>query len=114
MGDSRDLSVFRYVSLGADTANARRAALRLETLFGSGPVGSPYLYDQADPAKLLLGADGRDVPRNQQGIALIGDPRNDVHAFMTGLQVALIDAHNELVDRLRAAASADGADRASA
>src|SRR3989441_2558047 len=32
----------------------------------------------------------------------IGDPRNDVHAFMTGLQVAFIRAHNHLVDRLRA------------
>jgi hypothetical protein len=31
-------------TLGADTANARRAALKLETLFGSGPVGSPFVY----------------------------------------------------------------------
>jgi hypothetical protein len=81
--------------------NIRSPRANLEALYGGGPVGSPYLYDQADPAKLLLGADGRDVPRNQQGIALIGDPRNDVHAFMTGLQVAFIHAHNRLVDRLR-------------
>jgi len=82
--------------------NIRSPRANLEALYGGGPVGSPYLYDQADPAKLLLGADGRDVPRNQQGIALIGDPRNDVHAFMTGLQVAFIHTHNRLVDRLRA------------
>ena len=82
--------------------NIRSPRANLEALYGGGPVGSPYLYDQADPAKLLLGADGRDVPRNQQGIALVGDPRNDVHAFMTGLQVAFIRAHNRLVDRLRA------------
>jgi hypothetical protein len=81
--------------------NIRSPRANLEALYGGGPVGSPYLYDQADPAKLLLGADGRDVPRNQQGIALVGDPRNDVHAFMTGLQVAFIHAHNRLVDRLR-------------
>src|SRR6195256_689709 len=31
-------------SLSADTANARRAALKLETLFGGGPVGSPSVY----------------------------------------------------------------------
>src|SRR3979411_632469 len=31
-------------TLSADTANARRAALKLETLFGSGPVGSPSVY----------------------------------------------------------------------
>src|ERR1700692_4332202 len=33
-------------SLGAGTANARRTALKLETLFGSGPVGSPFVYAQ--------------------------------------------------------------------
>ena len=82
--------------------NIRSPRANLEALYGGGPVGSPYLYDLADPAKLLLGIDGRDLPRNQQGIALIGDPRNDVHAFMTGLQVAFIHAHNRLVDRLRA------------
>jgi hypothetical protein len=30
--------------LGGGTANARRTPLRLETLFGSGPVGSPHIY----------------------------------------------------------------------
>ncbi len=43
-----------------DTANARRAALKLETLFGSGPVGSPFVYAQDAPnderrTKLRLG-----------------------------------------------------------
>jgi hypothetical protein len=46
--------------LGTDTANARRTALRLETLFGSGPVGSPFVYAQDAPnderrTKLRLG-----------------------------------------------------------
>jgi hypothetical protein len=81
--------------------NARTPRANLEALYGAGPVGSPYLFDQDDPVKLLLGVGGRDLPRNQQGIALIGDPRNDVHAFMTGLQVSFIQAHNRLVDRLR-------------
>ncbi|HEX9545775.1 MAG TPA: peroxidase family protein [Acidimicrobiales bacterium] len=82
--------------------NVRSPRANLEALYGGGPVGSPYLFDQADPAKLLLGVASHDLPRNQQGIALIGDPRNDVHAFMTGLQVAFIRSHNHLVDRLRA------------
>jgi hypothetical protein len=81
--------------------NIRSPRANLEPLYGGGPVGSPYLFDQADPAKLLLGVGDRDLPRNQQGIALIGDPRNDVHAFMTGLQLAFIRVHNHLVDRLR-------------
>src|SRR5438132_492662 len=54
--------------------NVHSPRANLEGLYGGGPVGSPYLYDQADLAELLLGADGRDVPRNQQGIALIGEP----------------------------------------
>ena len=54
-----------------------------------------------DPAKLLLGPGGHDVPRNHEGIALIGDPRNDVHLFLNQMQVAFIGLHNRLVDRLR-------------
>jgi hypothetical protein len=47
-------------SLGAGTTNARRTALRLETLFGSGPVGSPFVYALDAPnderrTKLRLG-----------------------------------------------------------
>ncbi len=79
--------------------NVRSPRANLESLYGGGPLGSPYLYQRDDPAKLLE-SDG-DVPRNQEGIALIGDPRNDVHAFMSQMHVAFIAAHNRLVDRLR-------------
>ena len=79
--------------------NMRSPRANLESLYGGGPAGSPYLYSRDDPAKLLE-SDG-DLPRNQEGIALIGDPRNDVHVFMSQMQVAFIRAHNLLVDRLR-------------
>ena len=81
-------------------ANVRSARANLEPLYGPGPASSPYLYQRNDPAKLLE-ADS-DVPRNQEGTALIGDPRNDSHVFMSQMQVAFIRAHNRLVDRLRA------------
>src|ERR1700731_4555137 len=47
-------------SLGAATSNARRTALKLETLFGHGPVGSPFVYALDAPnderrTKLRLG-----------------------------------------------------------
>jgi hypothetical protein len=47
-------------SLGAGSANSRRAALKLETLFGHGPVGSPFVYALDAPnderrTKLRLG-----------------------------------------------------------
>jgi hypothetical protein len=82
--------------------NFRTPRLNLECLYGGGPVGSPYLYSRDDPAKLLLGLGGNDVPRNQEGLALIGDPRNDVHLFVNQLHVAFLRAHNLIVDRLRA------------
>jgi hypothetical protein len=85
--------------------NFRTPRINLECVYGGGPIGSPYLFDRADTAKLLLGLNdaGRpdDVPRNSQGIALIGDPRNDVHLFVDQLHVAMIKLHNALVDRLR-------------
>jgi hypothetical protein len=86
----------------AQIRNFRTPKANLEGLYGSGPVGSPYLYTRADPAKLLLGPSGSDVPRNQEGIALLGDPRNDVHLFVNQIQVGFIKLHNRLVDRLRA------------
>jgi hypothetical protein len=79
--------------------NMRSPRANLESLYGGGPAGSPYLFSRDDPAKLLEN-DG-DLPRNQEGIALIGDPRNDVHVFMSQMHVAFIRAHTVLVDRLR-------------
>ncbi|MFN4089277.1 MAG: peroxidase family protein [Alphaproteobacteria bacterium] len=92
----------------APLANARAARLDLECLYGAGPTGSPYLYDAADPAKFLLGPGGCDVPRNAQGVALVGDPRNDAHLFVNQMHVALLRAHNRLVDDMRAMRLAEG------
>jgi hypothetical protein len=86
--------------------NARSARLDLECLYGDGPVANPYLYSRHDPASLLLGINDRgeaaDLPRNPEGIALAGDPRQDVHGLISQMQVGMIRAHNRLVDRLRA------------
>jgi hypothetical protein len=81
--------------------NARSPKLNLEMLYGEGPVGQPYLYQVNDPARLLTGPDGWDVPRNSESVALISDPRNDVHRFINRLHVALLHAHNGIVARLR-------------
>ena len=85
--------------------NARSARLDLECMYGDGPVGNPFLFSRKDPAKVLLGlndrGDGEDLPRNQEGIALVGDPRQDVHLLISQMHVAMLKAHNRLVDRLR-------------
>ena len=92
------------VTMHADPAtirNFRTPRANLECVYGGGPIGSPYLFDRDDNAKLLLGVDGADLPRNSQGVALVGDPRQDVHLFMAQLQLAMLKLHNLLVDRLR-------------
>jgi hypothetical protein len=85
--------------------NFRSPRANLESLYGSGPVGSPFLYQRDDPAMLLLGRNDRgeeaDLPRNAEGLALVGDPRNDVHLFVSQLHVAMIKVHNRLVGLAR-------------
>ncbi len=79
----------------------RSPALDLDSLYGSGPMDQPYMYDwNAEPAgvKLLLGA--CDLPRNAQGRALIGDPRNDENLIVSQLQQLMLRFHNKLVDEL--------------
>jgi Animal haem peroxidase len=89
----------------SDLVNARSPTADLDSLYGSGQIGSPYLYRRDDPAMLLLGRNDRgeeaDVPRNAEGVALIGDPRNDVHIVVSQLHVAMIKAHNRLVELAR-------------
>jgi hypothetical protein len=88
--------------------NFRTPRANLEGVYAAGPTGSPYLFQKDDPAKLLLGEGGHDVPRNHEGIALIGDQRNDTHLFVSQMQLGFIRTHNLIVDRLRE----DGAEEA--
>jgi hypothetical protein len=85
--------------------NARRPTIDMEFLYGDGPTGNPFLYDRNDAAKMLLGINDAgqpdDLPRNAQGTALIGDPRNDSHLVISQLHVAMLKFHNAVVDWLR-------------
>jgi hypothetical protein len=85
----------------ADLRNVRAPRLNLECVYGRGPADQPYLYSRHDPAKLLAGP-GDDVPRNPEGVALVADPRNDVHQPIAQLHLAFLRAHGRIVDRLRA------------
>ena len=86
---------------GARIENFRTPRANLEAIYGEGPVGNPFLYQRDDPAKLLLGRNEADLPRNSEGTALIGDPRNDVHIFVSQLHLAMLRFHNCVVDHLR-------------
>ncbi|KRR24931.1 hypothetical protein CQ14_06295 [Bradyrhizobium lablabi] len=89
--------------LGGGTANARRTPLRLETLFGNGPVGSPHIYALDAPnddrrTKLRLGrmrwkenepATGcpfRDIARSA------AENVTGIDRSITGVRVALTEA----------------------
>jgi hypothetical protein len=79
----------------------------LDSVYGLGPDVQPFLYDRdSDPkgVRLLVGfnpEDGTaDLPRNQQELALIGDPRNDENVILSQLHLLFIRFHNAVVDRL--------------
>jgi hypothetical protein len=85
-----------------NSLNSRTPALDLDTVYGGGPTASPTLY-QSDRIKLRIESGGlfEDVPRMANGTAIIGDPRNDENAIISGLQAAFILAHNRAVDQVR-------------
>jgi hypothetical protein len=105
-----DRSPLAHRAAGERTENFRTPRANLECIYGDGPVGHPFLYRRDDAAKLLLGlneaGEQADLPRNAEGVALIGDPRNDVHIFVSQLHLAMLRLHNCVVDHLRRCAAA--------
>lgn len=89
-------------------ANFRTPSFGLDNVYGSGPGGSPHLYDTAPGkgGKFLLeetGTPGKsDLPRNSQKVALIGDPRDDENMIIGQLQVAFLKFHNAAIDYVKA------------
>ncbi|KQP69738.1 peroxidase [Microbacterium sp. Leaf288] len=88
-------------------SNFRTPSLGLDNVYGSGPNASPFLYDQqAGHGVTMLveecGTPGRsDLPRNAQGVALIGDPRNDENLIVSQLQTAMLRFHNAVAEHVR-------------
>jgi len=86
------------------TDNFRTPFFELDSVYDRGPVASAHLYDRLDRDKLLIGvtAEGKDdLPRNSQGTALIGDPRNDENLIVAQLHLAFLKFHNAVVDHVR-------------
>lgn len=91
-------------------ANFRTPALELDSLYGAGRAVTPHLYDRNTPGavKFLLDKEApRDLPRNSQNVALIGDPRNDENLIVSQLHLAFLKFHNAVVDELRKTGRAD-------
>jgi hypothetical protein len=100
----------------ATLRNFRTPRFDLDSLYGTGPLDQPFLYDWDERSvggvkrlrgvKLLVGSnteDGvtvADLPRNRQKRALVGDPRNDENIIVSQLQLLFIHFHNRVVDRV--------------
>ena len=85
----------------------RTPRMDLDSVYGRGNADQPYLYLRDPSDKLALGDERQppsvagsrpDLPRNEEGIALIGDPRNDENTIVSQLQSLFLRFHNKVVD----------------
>jgi heme peroxidase len=76
--------------------NDRDQRLNLDSVYGSRNKPNRALYE-ADGKHLRV--NGRDLPRNDDGSAIIGDPRNDENQIIAQIHVAFLRAHNKLIDQ---------------
>lgn len=86
--------------------NFRTPRFDLDNLYGEGPDDEPFLYEKEKSGKAKMLIDKRsakefDLPRNVEGTALIGDPRNDENTVVSQLQATMLRAHNRFVDDLK-------------
>jgi Animal haem peroxidase/TAT (twin-arginine translocation) pathway signal sequence len=92
--------------------NFRTPFLNLDHVYGGGPTVSPFLYEISGPPgneRFLIGMTLKhggfeptpdDLPRNSNGIALTGDPRQDENLIIAQLHVAFLKFHNRVMDEL--------------
>ena len=83
--------------------NFRTPRFDLDSLYGAGPQDSPFLYDRNRPFQFLIKkvhGNEEDLPRNSQGRALIGDPRNDENLILSQLHLVFLKLHNRVYDDL--------------
>jgi hypothetical protein len=87
--------------------NGRSARFDLDSVYGSGPVIQPELYDPAHPIRFLLESGGQfeDLPRRADSSAIISDIRNDSNLIISGLHAAFLKFHNNAVDEVTTSAA---------
>ncbi|WP_165585358.1 heme peroxidase family protein [Roseococcus sp. SYP-B2431] len=94
--------------------NFRTPQLELDSVYATGPNGdaSPHLFERMTPGALLIGRTGPggpigdpsvkgglpfDLPRNTQGLPLIGDARNDENLLVSQTHLAFLKFHNAVL-----------------
>jgi hypothetical protein len=112
--DTTPLSAARMIP-PEQRVNHRSPFLDLDSLYGEGPDGSPYLYrlptgggplsspgnerfvlDETPQGKLF------DLPRTSAGRPILGDPRNEENLVVAQLHALLLRFHNRVMDLIDA------------
>lgn len=103
------------VNRAENTENFRSPSLDLDCIFGEGPEDEPFLFEKKSGKLLLLtgatnhnhGQPGHlrpfDLARTAEGVAILGDPRNDENRIVSQLQLAFIQCYNALYLEIEAA-----------
>jgi hypothetical protein len=79
------------------STNLRSARLDLDSVYGGGPDESPALCD-GFRFRIESGGQFEDLPRDDEGVAVIGDDRNDENLMIACLHAAFLLFHNAVID----------------
>lgn len=77
--------------------NFRTPALDLDNVYGTDAEAFPFLYESSGSHRLILGDHDIDLPRSPDGVALIGDPRNDENRIISQLQLVFLKFANAVL-----------------
>ncbi|GAA6179572.1 heme peroxidase family protein [Shimia sp. NS0008-38b] len=80
--------------------NFRTPVLDLDSVYREGPEQFPYAYDRNFHFVVGTAQNPGDLQRNDAGVALIGDPRNDENMFISQLHGAFLRFHNQQLDQV--------------
>jgi hypothetical protein len=81
--------------------NFRTARFDLDSVYGGGPAKSPQIYEEDGKHLLVQEENENDVPdlaRDENGGAVLVEPRNDENVIIAQLHLAVAKFHNRLVD----------------
>ena len=78
------------------STNLRSARFDLDSVYGGGPDESPQLYD-GFRLHIESGGQFEDLLRDDDGVAVLGDDRNDENLMLAGLQCGFIMFHNAVL-----------------
>ncbi len=79
--------------------NGRTFRFDLDSVYAGGPSVSPQLYDGNRFIVQEPNENGvRDLPRNPNGSAVLVEARNDENQILAQIHVAMLKAHNRLID----------------